>query len=404
MATLEEQHSTRGRANTIRQVLQHYPSLQSEALQLLNDSLELCLGCKGCRNECPANVDMARIKAECLHQIHKMTGIPLRTRLIANLNKFLMAACIAPGVFNTLMNSATATSLLGFHKQRRLPKLAQQPLNQWFNNIKPQKQEPHSGRVVILNDVFTNYYEPNVGHAAVLTLEHCGYEVTLSPCFASLRSLISSGLLDRAKKQLITIVDWLDNNSESADYIVGLEPSELLALRDDALALNIDQTTDRLQQLLSRLYLFEEFMQKSRNEITKLNAFDQQPASVLLHVHCHQKSLSSVDACVDTLTLLPQTQIDALTTGCCGMAGTFGYEKEHYQLSKDIASLVLLPAIKNKNAEAIIVATGASCRQQIRSLAKVPVYHSAEVLYAHLINATSGNSVRIESINTSTIS
>jgi Fe-S oxidoreductase len=216
-------------------------------------------------------------------------------------------------------------------------------------------------------------------------LERWGFKVTLSPCFASLRLSISLGLLDQARAHLIVALDWLRKHIHENNYIIGLEPSELLTYRDEAAALAVKSTDiDTLEKLKSKMVLFDEFVSDHKTALAGKTSFRKQITNIAVHVHCHQKSLSSPEKCIDALQLIPQSNIQPIPSGCCGMAGFFGYEKQNYELSAQIAELVLLPFIRNLPADTKIVATGASCRQQIYDFLKIKAYHPAQLLYQQL--------------------
>jgi len=385
MATLEEQHSTRGRANTFRQALQEHREFNRQSLALLKDSLKFCLSCKACRYECPANVDMAKLKAEYLFQSHKISGSPARIKLLSQLHALNRIGSGFPVIANTLSQLPAIKRWLGFSQQRRLPTLAPARLSQWFAKHTPHRNAGTLGEVIVLNDLFSEYYAETVGKNAVEVLERWGFRVILSPCFASLRLSISLGLLNQARARLSIFLDWMRKQPVENLYIVGLEPSELLTYRDEASAL-LTQSADRntLEMLQFRMVLFDEFVADNKSLLSGKTAFKDQVTNIAVHIHCHQKSLSSEDKCIKALRIIPQARIQSIPSGCCGMAGLFGYEKQNFELSAQIAELVLLPFIRKLPTATKIVATGASCRQQIYDFLKIQAWHPAQIIRQQL--------------------
>lgn len=385
MATLDELHSTRGRANTLRQALQHHKAFNRDSLAVINNAMRYCLSCKGCRSECPANVDMARLKAECLYQTHKVLGTPIRTALLVKLDTVSRWASHMPSLANAILHQPLSQHVLGFSSRRRLPKLAAHRFSQWFAGHAPNKHAGLNGKIIIMNDLFSEYYEPELGRSAAELLERWGYEVILSPCFTSARLNISLGLLDQARKAMANTVQWLQSQLNENTWIIGLEPSELLTFRDEAGALLTQQSQRQfLESHQHRFLLFDEFVSDHHESFAKEVAFKSQSVSLAVHVHCHQKSLSHAEQCINTLQQLPNAYIQNIPSGCCGMAGLFGYQHSTYELSRQIGELVLFPFIRDLPPDTKIVATGASCRQQIRDFLNIEAYHPAQILRQQL--------------------
>jgi len=383
MATREELHSTRGRANTLRQALQQHGGFTREALTVINRSLEYCLSCKGCRSECPANVDMARLKAECLYQTHKLNGTPLRSTALSQLPTISHIASRLPAL--SIIFTPMASRLLGFSPKRRLPSLANTRFSQWFNVHAVHSNAGRAGHIILLNDLFTEYFNNTPGRSAVELLERWGFKITLSPCFSSARLSISLGLLEQARQRLASALDWLRTQVNHSTYVMGLEPSELLTYRDEAHALPLsDSQLAFLSAHQKQFVLFEELVSKLRQSIPTDLLFKAQPVHIALHIHCHQKSLSNSDDCVDALQINPHTEVQYIPSGCCGMGGFFGYEQQNMAVSQQIAELVLLPFIRNLAPDTKVVATGASCRHQIQDLLNVKAHHPAEILCQQL--------------------
>jgi FAD/FMN-containing dehydrogenase/Fe-S oxidoreductase len=385
MATGEELHSTRGRANTLRQALQQHQGFNQNALAVIHNALQYCLSCKGCRLECPANVDMAKLKAECLHQTHKLNGTPLRTTILSHLHTISRIGSRLPDLSNRIARLPGVHSLLGFSSKRQLPKLATKRFSQWFNTHTAHKNAGLAGHIVLLNDLFTDYYDETLGRSAVEMLERWGFNITVSPCFASPRLSISLGLLDQAQARMTVALDWLQTQVNENTHIIGLEPSELLTYRDEArvLPLSVAQRAF-LDKHQHQFMLFDEFVSNHRQSFPTDITYKTQPLDIALHVHCHQKSLSNTEHCVTALHIIPHANIQRIPSGCCGMAGFFGYEKQNHELSHQIGELVLLPFIRKLPPQTKIVATGASCRQQIQDFLHIKAYHPAEILYQQL--------------------
>lgn len=374
----EELHTTRGRANLFRQFLASDAAeslLTSEELKM---ALDLCLECKGCRTECPANVDMARMKAEFLQHYQERHGVSWRTRVLARFNALSKAGSYVPWFSNAVLGSAVAKRLLGIHRARQLPRLAPQRFTSWCKG-RPQPLRGSSA-VVLLVDPITEYYEPAIGRAAVEVLERLGFMVHVTPCLSSGRMEVSLGLLRQARKTMRHAMGVLERFP--ALPIIGLEPSEVYTYHDELLALL--RNADIRQQagaIVQRIVAFEEFLAGMGE---KGLAFDPAPKEILLHVHCHQKALAGSQPSIDALRLIPQTKVALIPSGCCGMAGLFGYQSEHYDLSRRIAELVLLPSLRRALPETMVVATGSSCRQQIRQALEVDALHPAQVFHKYL--------------------
>lgn len=385
MVTHEEVHLTRGRANVIRQVLISQVTGQQTSTNwtdVIMQSLDLCLACKGCRSECPAGVDMAKIKAMSLELIHTQTFIPFKVRLLKHMDKLTKLASYQPAFLRNLSQSLFSR-LLQLDPQRPLPLIHNPTLSQWFAHTQHQfGKSDHSSHkhVIFLNDFTSEYFSVNAAQAAISLLQIAGFRVSLSPRLESVRALISQGLLTTAKQRLEKIIHWIRNNSDHDTLILGLEPSELLTFRDEAtklLHLNAGEA------FFNQFLLFEELVQQNRAQFAKL-PFRQSEADIALHVHCHQKSLSGTEAVTQTLSLLPGANIKLIPSGCCGMAGLFGYEKAHSEISRQIAELELMPYLRALPDKHIIVATGFSCQHQIKDILQSEALHPAQVLYNHI--------------------
>ncbi len=379
-ATEEEQHTTRGRANVFRQLLTERGITAGVADDRIHEVLALCLACKGCRSECPANVDMAKLKAEHLQHYHDLHGVPLRTRFLANLDTLSYFASKMPVLFNRLNRSPLIKKCLNFHPQRELPRLATTSLAEWFATHQQHVNAGEKGDVVLLNDMFTQYYDTKVGIAAIEFLEYVGFRVILSPCFASLRVAISQGLLRSAKQRLDKAVQWLYPHARAGTAIIGLEPSELLTYRDEASDL-IEQENGKMLRVAQQAMLFDEFVTRNSDYCSDVPLTWPPTKPIFkVHGHCHQKALVGLEATFTALGLIPGSAVSSIPSGCCGMAGLFGYEAKHYALSQAIGELVLFPTLRRVSDDTIIVAAGTSCRHQIRDGIGREALHPAEVL------------------------
>jgi FAD/FMN-containing dehydrogenase/Fe-S oxidoreductase len=377
----EEVHSTRGRATVFRQLLSERGYQEGLSHDALHEVLELCLACKGCLGECPASVDMARLKAEHLQHYYDRHGVPPRVRALQHLEWAMRAGRRFAPLFNGLVATSMSKRLLGFHPQRRLPALASMTLSRWFARQTLPATAQGGSRVVLLNDPFTEYFDVELGQAAVQVLWRLGFEVILSPCFPSLRTAISQGLLRVAQQRLRRALPWLHGYAAQGLAIVGIEPAELLAYRDEALALvDADAPCQQAQVLAAHAQLLEEFLLEHGRALAAAADWQEPSVPLLVHVHCHQKALIGAQVTERLLGGLPGVQVQMLPSGCCGMAGAFGYQREHFELSRQVGELVLLPAVRQASAQTVIVANGTSCRQQIRDFTGRAALHPVQVL------------------------
>ncbi|MGH8660032.1 MAG: FAD-binding and (Fe-S)-binding domain-containing protein [Gammaproteobacteria bacterium] len=374
----EELHTTRGRANLFRLLLAGDAADRPLAIEELKMALDLCLECKGCRAECPANVDMARMKAEFLQYYQDRHGVSWRTEVLARFSALSKAASYAPWFSNAVLGSAAAKRLLGIHKARQLPRLARKRFSSWCKG-RPQPLRARSA-VVLLVDPITEYYEPEIGRAAVEVLERLGLMVYVTPCVSSGRMEVSLGLLRRARKTMLGAIRVLQRFPELP--IIGLEPSEVYTYRDELLdLLESADIREQARAIAKRIVVFEEFLAGMDEHGL---AFNPAPKEIVLHVHCHQKALAGSQPSVDALGLIPQAKVALIPSGCCGMAGLFGYQSQHYDLSLQIAELVLLPSVRRARSETLVIATGSSCRQQIRQALELDVLHPVQVFHKYL--------------------
>lgn len=382
-ATLEEEHSTRGRANALREVIANGIPGADLGSERLYEALELCLSCKGCKAECPSSVDMAKIKAEALQAYYDKNGTPLRARLmgrIARVNR--LSVPLAP-IVNRTLGSRFARflldRLLGIDRRRRLPSLATPTFEKRFRSRPTvgSARPVRRGKVLFLNDTFTNFHYPEIGEAAVRVLESAGFEVELAGTGCCGRPMISHGLLREGRKLAEKNVERLAPAIEAGAQIVGVEPSCLLTFRDEYPDL---VAGEKAKALAENSWMLEEFLQNSHEKGELALNFKEVNRKALFHGHCHQKALAGAGPSLAALGLIPGLEVEEIASGCCGMAGSFGYEKEHFDISLAIGETRLFPALREAAADAATIANGVSCRQQIAAGTGKKALHLAQVL------------------------
>jgi FAD/FMN-containing dehydrogenase/Fe-S oxidoreductase len=390
MATRNERDTTRARANILREVLTRSPKANPFDSDEIAAVMDLCLSCKGCKSECPSNVDVARLKAEWLQQYYDARGVPFRSRLIAGFSRAMTVAQLAPGVYNFLItNSVTARlvkRLAGFAPKRSMPRLHTTTLRSWHRTHANKEGPFPNGRVFLFCDEFTNYNDVEIGIKAVQLLNRLGYEIVVPNHVDSGRAQISKGLLRDAQRLAIRNVELLKDVVTDETPMIGIEPSAILGFRDEVPDLVPARLLDGARALSKSSLLIDEFIAREagRGRIRR-EAFTQELREIRLHGHCHQKSLASLSATVKALELPLNYKVKLIPSGCCGMAGSFGYEEEHYDLSMQVAELVLMPAVRSAPAETLIAAPGTSCRHQIKDCTGRIARHPAEILHEALV-------------------
>lgn len=390
MATRNEKDTTRARANILREFLTHSGKLNRFDHQEIYEVMDLCLSCKGCKSECPSNVDVAKLKAEFLQHYYDANGVPFRSKLIANFSKSARLGAIMPGMYNFMVTNKSISSIIkkvsGFAVERSMPVLNDQTLTSWFKKRKPVKPAQIGKKVHLFCDEFTNYNDTQIGITAVLLLEKLGYEVIIPKHTESGRSWLSKGLLRKAKNIAHQNIDLLHPVITADAPLVGIEPSAILTFRDEYPDLADDERHHKARQLAAHVFLIDEFIvaEIKKGNITA-SQFTSETKKIVLHGHCQQKALSSVAPSVTLLSLPANYTVETIPSGCCGMAGSFGYEKEHYELSMKIGEMVLFPAVRRQPAEHIIAAPGTSCRHQIKDGTGKKALHPVEVLYQALV-------------------
>jgi FAD/FMN-containing dehydrogenase/Fe-S oxidoreductase len=386
MATRDERDTTRARANILREVLTRSTKANPFDSDEIAPVMDLCLSCKGCKSECPSNVDVARLKAEWLQQLYDARGIPMRARLIGSFSSAMALASFAPGVFNFLVTNTATASLFkrfaGFAQGRSIPKLNKIPLRRWHRAHANQNGPFQNGRVFLFCDEFANFNDEDVGIKAVRLLNRLGYEVVIPNHVDSGRAQISKGLLRDAQRLATRNVELLKDVITSETPMVGIEPSAILGFRDEVPDLVPEHLVKAANALAKDVFLIEEFIvrEAERGRIRR-DAFTNEARTIKLHGHCHQKSVASLAPTVKALELPVNYKVQVIPSGCCGMAGSFGYESEHFDISMKIFGLVLLPAVHSAPADTIFAASGTSCRHQIKDGTGRIAYHPAEILH-----------------------
>mgnify|MGYP001352472698 FL=1 len=379
-ATKDEKDTTRARANTLREFLTNSEKENKFNHKELKEVFDLCLSCKACASECPSNVDIATMKAEFLYQYQEKNGYSFRSKLFANNAKYNKLGSAFPKITNFFTNSIIAKKVLGVATERSVPKLANQTLESWL-----KKHHPKTSRksVYLFNDEFTNFYDAEIGQDAVILLEKLGYEVKTVNHDESGRSHISKGFLKEAKQICNNNISIFKDIITDETPLLGIEPSAILGFRDEYIRLADDKAS--AEKIAKNSFTFEEFLSK---ELEKGNIditlFTTTAKTLKIHGHCHQKALSGTHASFEVLNIPTNYKVTIINSGCCGMAGSFGYEKEHYKISMQVGEDTLFPKVRNTPKETQIVAAGTSCRHQIydgtKRIAKHPITILKEAL------------------------
>lgn len=398
MATLDERHSTRGRGNALRLAITGQFRSDGSGAPMWNDpgtigTLDLCLSCKACKSECPSNVDVARLKAEYTAQRYREQGwVPLGERVIGNVRALNRVGSMMPGLANwgarRHLSRWVTRRVLGISERRSLPPF-ERSLYAWWRGR--ARSVPSSGpRVVLFADCFTAYNEPRIGIAAVSVLEHLGYRVELLPrqgeggfgagCCG--RSMISVGMLPRAIETADATIGSLRAaiEDDGVEAILVCEPSCLSAMKDDWLQLKLRAPRALREKIAAKALLVEDFVGRRLPLTFPLSPRSSDLSPVLLHAHCHQKALWGAETSAAALRRLVGDRLHVLDSGCCGMAGSFGYAAHRYELSMKIGELALMPAIRAAGEGAIVVAPGTSCRHQIKDATGRRAVHPIELI------------------------
>ena len=390
MASKNEKDTTRARANILREFLTNSDKLNRFDHKEIYEVMDLCLSCKACKSECPSNVDVAKLKAEFLQQYYDANGVPFRSKLIANFTAAAKLASLFPSLYNFIISNVITGSVIkllsGFAIKRSMPKISKVTLENWFQKNYKSNNTKGNKKVYLFCDEFTNYNDAEIGIKGILLLEKLGYEVLLPKQVESGRAWLSKGLLRQAKKIANQNIELLGGIVTNEIPLIGIEPSAILTFRDEYPDLADDHNVASANALAKNAFLIDEFI---ANEISKGNiqtqAFTKNARLIKLHGHCQQKAIASVAPTQAILSFPENYKVEVIPSGCCGMAGSFGYEKEHYDLSMQIGELVLLPAVRNQLSDTIIAAPGTSCRHQIKDGAQKIALHPVEILFEALV-------------------
>ncbi|MEY3060506.1 MAG: hypothetical protein RL000_1858 [Bacteroidota bacterium] len=377
MATRNEKDTTRARANILREFLTHSDKQNRYDHKEIYDVMSLCLSCKACKSECPSN----KLKAEFLQHYYDANGVPFRSWLIANFTSTAKLGSIAPGLYNWAMDNQLIGSaikkLSGFAVDRSIPHLAKETLRSWFKKhqlIQDLKQYDKS--VYFFCDEFTNYNDAHIGIKAIQLLN----------ANESGRTWLSKGLVRKAKEIANQNIQLFSGLVTAEQPLVGIEPSAILTFRDEYPDLATDDQLEQAKLLAQNSFYIDEFLvcEIEAGRINK-SSFTAEETKVILHGHCQQKAVGSLAATQKLLSFPENYTVESIPSGCCGMAGSFGYEKEHYDVSMKIGELVLFPAVRNKSADTIVAAPGTSCRHQIKDGTQSHALHPVEILFDALV-------------------
>ena len=389
MATRDEQNATRARANTLRDYITNSTKSNPFDHQEIYDSLDLCLSCKACKSECPSNIDMTKFKAEFLQHWYDEHGIPLRSRLIAYIFQINKLGMLLPQLFNFVAKNKTTSAILkkaiGFAPKRSIPVLYKTTLKSWLK-ANQYSGENNKGLVYFFADEFTNYNDVEIGITAIKLLNRLGYKVVVPKHAVSGRTFFSKGFLRKAKEIANKNVFLLAAKVSADEPIVGIEPSAILTFRDEYPEIVDKELRKQAKDLAKNALMIDEFLiREMKAGRIKKSQFSTKEVHIKLHGHCQQKAVASTKPTMQMLSFPENYYVEEIPSGCCGMAGSFGYEKEHYDLSMKVGELVLFPTIRKMAAQEIIVAPGTSCRHQIKDGVQRKALHPVEVLYNALV-------------------
>ena len=389
MATRDEKDTTRARANILREFLTHSTQQNRFNHKEIYDVMSLCLSCKACKSECPSNVDMAKLKAEFLQHYYDANGVPFRSKLIANFTASAKLGSIAPGIYNFVMQNKKLGGIIkravGFAVERSMPTISKQTLMAWYRKNYVAPQHPIK-RVYLFCDEFTNYNDAHIGIKAVQLLTALGYDAVIPVHEESGRTWLSKGLVRKAKIIANKNIELLSAVVSDKSPLIGIEPSAILTFRDEYPDLATDKNLEAAENLAHHSFYIDEFIAKEiqAGNITK-EVFTTNAKTIVLHGHCQQKAVGSLADSVTALSLPANYTVQTIPSGCCGMAGSFGYEKEHYDVSMKIGELVLFPSVRKNASSCTVAAPGTSCRHQIKDGTGEKALHPIEILLEALL-------------------
>jgi Fe-S oxidoreductase len=398
MATRKEKDTTRARANLLRQFLSNESDLHPYDHDEIKEAMDLCLSCKGCKIECPSSIDITKMKAEFLQHYYDANGTPMRAKMIGGFSEQMKLASRFSWAYNLVFDTPwmrrIANKLVGFHPERTMPLLADTTLKKWHatrgknnsNKINASETAARAKQVYFFCDEFTNYLDVAIGQKTILLLETLGYEVIIPDHLESGRTYLSKGLVRKAKTIINQNIEMLGGLIDESHPLIGIEPSAILTLRDEYIDLAMPANKSTAKKIAAAVFTIEEFIAA---EIAKgtihAGLFHTEAKQIALHGHCYQKVLSSQESIKNMLSIPTNYSVTVIPSGCCGMAGSFGYEQEHYAISQQVGELVLFPAVRKLSPDHIIAAAGTSCRHQIKDGTQVHAMHPVEILYDALI-------------------
>jgi len=388
MATRNEKDTTRARANILREFLTRSDKSNRYDNKEIYEVMDLCLSCKACKSECPSNVDVAKLKAEFLQHYYDANGAPLRAHLIARFTQLSRLGLIAPALYNFVMSSPSVSRLVkrfaGFAPDRSMPLLHGYSLRSWHQrHVKRSgnRKSLTNGKVYLFCDEFTNYNDTHIGEKAVLLLERLGYEVLIPQHEESGRTWLSKGFVRKAKEIAQRNITLLSPIISEETPLIGIEPSAILTFRDEYPDLASDELLPAAQRLSRQTLMFDEFfVRELAAGRIRPDQFSSAKQEILFHGHCQQKSVGDPTATVKMLSTPAGHTVKTIPSGCCGMAGSFGYEAEHFDISQRIGELVLFPAVRNASGQTLVTAPGTSCRHQIKDGTGRKSSHPIEVM------------------------
>lgn len=393
MASRDEKLTTRARANLLNDYLHSRKSGNIFESKELNEILDLCLSCKGCKSECPSGVDMAKIKAEFLQHKYDLEGSPIRSKLVANISSLYKLGSAFPELFNFFVHSKVSSglikSLTGFAQRRSIPGLGKQTLRSWcksnLNALNSSLTTP-KGSLYLFVDEFTNFNDTEIGIKAIRVLNYLGYRVLTVGHEVSGRTFLSKGYLRKAAKIAKNNVSIFAPLIDETHPLIGIEPSAILTFRDEYPDLLRGEDKIASQKVAKNSLMIEEFLVREQEKGNiSAESFTSQELTIKLHGHCQQKAIASTMPTIKMLSLPLNYHVQEIPSGCCGMAGSFGYEKEHYDLSMKIGGLVLFPGIQHLKDDVVIAAPGTSCRHHILDGTGKKAVHPVEVLYEAML-------------------
>jgi len=387
MATRDEKDTTRARANMLRQFLTNSNKQNRFDHEELKEVMDLCLSCKGCKTECPSSVDIAKMKAEFLQHYYDANGSSFRSKLIANFTQSQKLGSYVAPIYNFFatnqITSGIIKSVVGFAPNRSLPKVHGTTLSAW---VKKQETAKQKRKVYLFSDEFTEYNDTEIGITAYKLLTALGYEVVVPKHLESGRTFLSKGFVKKAKELANKNVNMLADLISEETPLLGIEPSAIITFRDEYVDLVDSENKIKAVNLAKHALMVDEFLvQEIKAGRIHAEQFTADKQKIKLHGHCYQKAFKLVDYTKQLLSLPTNFEVEVIPSGCCGMAGSFGYEKEHFEVSQKVAELVLFPTLRKTGAEYIIAAAGTSCRHQIKDGVQRKSFHPVEIMYDALI-------------------